>query len=634
MLPENLELYFLASLLLMAGHVVRAVRWALLFPKDQIHRRFDLLLGLALGYAINAILPWRLGEIARIWFVAHRVSLPLSSVAATVVAERLSDLVAVCFIASFFLFGTNSNAWPLPLVPIGLSILIILFSFLIQRSQRLRRFIWQFASIFNDRIRFGWVDLIWSFSEMIMGGVLLKRRYLAITLGMWIVYVLSYAAFASASGQQLTDMIFAMLGSPLKAATEQLMTGERTAALALLMFTGFPVLGVLLYGGIKQFPAILRLLNARRRYGWYGSRGSQGNTRNRFKAEGEYEFFLVSLFSGDNKVATTFGLEAIDDGTVNKLFAGGSDAITALVEVNEHLVIRKFAIGSAGDKLKLQRDWLVRYRSDDFPLVKIVRDKMKAGCYHYDMPFVVPANDFYDFIHTNPVQLSKNIISEVIERITSFHNTHSGIVADDKTIRKYVTEKGIANATLILDFAKAVFSNNKYTINGDAFDLSQWDRLLDPDWMSQQIENREITVVHGDLTIENIIVASQQDPGWYIIDPNPENVFNTRLIDWAKLMQSVHLGYEGLNRNFGCVVANNSIQLAFTKSQAYTELHVQLEELVFKSYGVDGLREVYFHELMNYLRLTPYKIRQDPRKGMCFFACTSVLLGKYMERAR
>jgi len=98
-------------------------------------------------------------------------------------------------------------------------------------------------------------------------------------------------------------------------------------------------------------------------------------------------------------------------------------------------------------------------------------------------------------------------------------------------------------------------------------------------------------------------------------------------------MQSVHLGYEGLNRNFACLIKGEAVQLAFTKSQAYTELHAQIESLVVERFGVDGLREVYFHELINYLRLTPYKIRQDPRKGACFFACTSILLDRYLARA-
>ena len=131
-----------------------------------------------------------------------------------------------------------------------------------------------------------------------------------------------------------------------------------------------------------------------------------------------------------------------------------------------------------------------------------------------------------------------------------------------------------------------------------------------------------------------MIVAPQLPRGWYIIDPNPENVFDTPLIDWAKQMQSVHLGYEGLNRGVPCTLTDSAIRLSFTKSHAYTTLHGDLEHFLMERYGPDVVREVYFHELVNYLRLTPYKIRQDPVKGLTFFACTSVLLQRYLDRIR
>jgi Lysylphosphatidylglycerol synthase TM region len=632
MVVENFWLYVIASFLLLVAHVIRAARWALLFPAHEISRRFDLLLGLALGYAINAIVPWRLGELARIWYVARKASVRVSYVATTVVAERLADLIVVSVIAVYVLADVNNNGWLIPLITVSLSIILVSLSYLIRKSQRTRQFIWRLASVFNDRIRFICIDFFWSLSEMIMGGVLLKPRFLITTLIMWMVYVFSYAVFANASGEGLPAMIFAMLGSPLSPAVEQLAIGDRAAAVILLGYTGLPVIGVIVYGGMKQLPGILRVLNARRRYGWYAGRRALSIARNHYKGEGEYEYFLSSLFSGDNKVATSFGLEALDDGTVHKLFVGGSDAITAMVEVDEHLVIRKFAVGPAGDKLKAQHDWLGNYSSQAFPLVRIIRERQKNGSYHYDMPLVVPSNDFYDFIHTNPIEGSKQVISEVVDRITFFHEQHNGGVADESLVGKYLAEKVVSNAASILNFAKTFF-DERYFINGKEFNLKQWEYLLDIDWLTAQITDRSTTVVHGDLTIENIIIAPQSSPNWYIIDPNPDNIFNSRLIDWAKLMQSVHLGYEGLNRNFSCIVENDSIQLAFTKSQAYTVLHHQLEALTRQYLNEDGLREVYFHELINYLRLTPYKIRHDPKKGMCFFGCTSILLNRYLERA-
>lgn len=631
MLADNFWLYAVASFLLLLAHIFRTARWALLFPAQEIHRRFDLLLGLAIGYAINAIIPWRLGELARIWFVGRSTSVRISYVAATVVAERLTDLVVVSVVAAYVVAEIGNNAWTIPLALFGLAAAFVLVSFLVQKSPQVRRFVWHAAAVFNSRIRFEVIDFFWSFSEIVVKGAIFKPRFLMTTLVMWMIYIFSYLALAHASQGNLSTMILAMLGSPFRPAIDQLKMGEETA-LMLLGFTIFPVLGILVYGGMKQLPTMVELINARRRYGWYASRGSLDNLRTHYKGESEYEYFLVSLFSGRNMTATSFGLEAIDDGMVHKLFPGGSDAITAMVEIGQRLVIRKFAVGPAGCKLKAQRDWLGQYHSGSFPLVNILNEREKARCYYYDMPLVVPSNDFYDYIHTHPIEASKRIFSEVLESISVFHEQHAGRVADEALVRKYLLEKAVNNARLVLDFARTVLGS-RYTINGKYFELEQWERLLDLDWLSRQVSSRLTTVVHGDLTIENIIVAPQHEPGWYIIDPNPDNIFNTQLIDWAKLMQSVHLGYEGLNRNFSCSVADNCIELAFTKSLAYTELHGHLEYLIRRQLGGEGLREVYFHELINYLRLTPYKIRHDPKKGVCFFGCTSILLNRYLEMA-
>jgi hypothetical protein len=127
-------------------------------------------------------------------------------------------------------------------------------------------------------------------------------------------------------------------------------------------------------------------------------------------------------------------------------------------------------------------------------------------------------------------------------------------------------------------------------------------------------------------------VAPENKPNFYIIDPNPDNIFNTPLIDLSKLMQSLHLGYEGLNRGgkFSSI-SENKIDLILSRSHAYSALHDYLKELIISQYGIDTLREIYFHELINYLRLTPYKIRKDPAMGLTFFACTSILLARYLD---
>jgi hypothetical protein len=138
-------------------------------------------------------------------------------------------------------------------------------------------------------------------------------------------------------------------------------------------------------------------------------------------------------------------------------------------------------------------------------------------------------------------------------------------------------------------------------------------------------------VIHGDLTIENIIVSPRHETGWYLIDPNPVNIFDSPLIDWAKLMQSLNLGYEAMNRASAVATGGSDLRLVLARSNAYAQLHEHLHAHLCPKVGSDGMREIAFHELVNYLRLLPYRIRNTPTQGPTFFACTSLLLRRYHQ---
>src|SRR5690606_6006369 len=78
-------------LTLVPYHVLRAGRWQfLLQPLDPPRWRETLAIGLA-GYFWIAILPFRLGELARPVFLSQRSRIPITSSLATVVIERVVD---------------------------------------------------------------------------------------------------------------------------------------------------------------------------------------------------------------------------------------------------------------------------------------------------------------------------------------------------------------------------------------------------------------------------------------------------------------------------------------------------------------------------------------------------------------
>ncbi|MCE2513960.1 MAG: flippase-like domain-containing protein [Acidobacteria bacterium] len=78
-----------------ATYVVRAIRWCwLLRPLGDVRFRVALR-ATVVGFAASAILPGRVGEVLRPYVLARREGLSVSAALATIVLERLLDVLAV-----------------------------------------------------------------------------------------------------------------------------------------------------------------------------------------------------------------------------------------------------------------------------------------------------------------------------------------------------------------------------------------------------------------------------------------------------------------------------------------------------------------------------------------------------------
>jgi hypothetical protein len=628
-------LLLLSVLLLLAAHVARAVRWGFLFPKKQAQSdRTGLLIGLGIGYAINALVPFRLGEVLRGVVAGRLRRTRLAEVMATIVAERAADLfILALFIAATWRSAADpAFAFRTAALFAGAAVLIGASATVVVRSAAARRFLWRLAGIFNPRIRVAIADFAWSTAETVAGGTLLRWRFTVATVGMWALYAGAYTTFARATHVGLAEVFEAVLQHPL--ASMAIGSGQASAeagGLQLHVFVLAPVLLILILNPLARSRPVARAATPLLRIGKSG-RCSHAARSERFTGTASYEDFLDALFSDARRAVSGFGMGAVDDCVVHRFYQGGSDALAALVETQGQLVIRKFAMGGAAARLQVQAEWLRRHSAPSLPLVEVIGGRKTSGAYSYDMPLVDGASDFQDSIHSSPAGENKARLLRILDRIDALHGNTALGAAPTGLVERYVEEKIVRNAEAIAAFARQAIGSHEYSINGEPFDFGEWSCFADRAWLTSQLRRRDVATIHGDLTVENVIVAPEQPYGLYIIDPNPENIFESPLIDWAKMMQSLHLGYEALNRSVSCVQSGSALRLPIARSQAYAELHGTLESEIETRFRDDGLREVYFHELVNYLRLTTYKIRQSPQRGLAFFGCTSLLLRRYKER--
>ena len=619
-------LFAAALAMLVLGHVLRAVRQASLFPASARPRPFDLTVGLSLGYAINAIAPFRFGEIARALYASARSNQGFGLVGATIIVERVSDLAVVAAILAVLphLVGGSSASLAAPVGAMAAAVIVALAAAkLLRQSARARALVWTVASLFNDRLRFILVDMAWSTAQLLAPPTLLRPRYLLFSVLMWAAYLLAYGLLGAAIGRDILAVVTILLSHPLSP-----LLGSRTLGTSLALVTALAALLILVSGVLADRSGIERSFRRVARFGLARPELEPVVSGASFSRREDYGEILRAHFAGGAAPMASFGLHGLDGAVVQRLLPGGSDAITAVVEDGDRLAIRKFAVGEAAEKLAVQARWLQAH-AGELPFASVESQSAGQGKFHYDMPFLASARDLYEMVHVAPISVSQALLGEIVGAVAQWHQAGASGLCADADIQAYIERKVVANARAALEFAQLQLPE-RYSVNDRELRLSDWKPLLNPSWIASQIPSRETGAIHGDLTIENIVVCPERSPGWYLIDPNPGNLFDTPLIDWAKLMQSLNLGYEALNRGEPASIRGDRIDVMFSRSRIYADLHQALCVELDSILGPERRREVAFHEIVNYLRLIPYKMRRHPARAMTFFAGASVLLHRYL----
>lgn len=112
----NLPLFLLLIPLAALHFVTRAVRWHVLIARVKIDVRFrNLVAANIVGFAVSAVFPGRLGELAKPIYLARKEGLRPGFAVGTVVVERIFDLATMCLLLGLFLISRPlfSGAWPL-----------------------------------------------------------------------------------------------------------------------------------------------------------------------------------------------------------------------------------------------------------------------------------------------------------------------------------------------------------------------------------------------------------------------------------------------------------------------------------------------------------------------------------------
>jgi hypothetical protein len=340
--------------------------------------------------------------------------------------------------------------------------------------------------------------------------------------------------------------------------------------------------------------------------------------------------FLFSWFSKKTNLVSEIGILGFDDCKIIKFYHGNSGALTALIEKKEGTFIRKVAKGQAGKFLEIQYMTLKNNENLKINFAKVSSLHANKHFTFYEMPYLDGSKDMYDWVHSASLENSKKVFLSILNSIDAFHESNKIDIQENATLIDFLSEKVIKNIENIKTSVLQYIQFDNYQINGEPYSIKEWDFLTNISLIQQRLIGAPLNKIHGDLTLENIIIDKQLN--FYLIDPSPYSVYSSALMDWAKLFQSLNMGYENLSRNSLCSFHNNHIIFIHNKSERYNELNNLLLKFVAEKFSQREIMQIELNEIIHYLRLIPYRFSKSVESGILFFAITCFLIRNFRSK--
>lgn len=618
----NIILFISAIVLLLLAHLVKIARQSQFIeiyeepPKDILNK------ALAITFLLNLILPFKLGNIFRVIYPGKHMKNGSSFSLATIVIDILLDFftIMVIYVVLFFLGKNIENN--LKFYLIVSAILLVMMALCLIFSKFIKKIILKIAEIFNENLELKILKTTWfsitSFKDMLIRINKFKLCiYTALSIILYMSSYLCLAKFLTSINIGLNFMsIFNMMYGRGNIMNPTLLVFYNyvgfNGLLYLIIYICIPIL--IIYW-ISYFYEVIPKKEKKKEY---VELLPHINSRDRL-------VFLEEYFSAEKAEYLKNYLKLNRDVAIIEDYSAGSNATTILCSKNGETFYRKYSFGKDAEKLHDQINWIKEHK-DKLTLTNITNEYYKNEVCSYDMPYVPGAVTCFNYVHTMPFYQSWENIKSALEDLDKNLHTINRRKVDTETIKKYIENKVIANLEKIKDgkYIKPLLKYEYIYINGKKYhNLPYFEKYLNEEYLSKVFANDYYSDIHGDFTIENIICLKekrQHQKGYYIIDPNTGNIHDSPYLDYAKLLQSIHGGYEFLMNTKSVSCYDNKIDFLFTKSNIYYQLFEKYTQYLEDKFGTDGLKSIFYHEIIHWLRLMPYKINNIGERSLLFYA--------------
>lgn len=619
----NIIFLIVAIITLSLAHFIKILRWRLFIEIYEEPRNRNLIQALSLGYLINLFFPFRIvGDFFRAIYSGKKMKNSYSLSFSTVIVDRILDIITVGILFYiFYVFSIYNKQIEKSfrfymLFSVLIISLIILFYFF---KRYIKIISFKVASLFNTTIelnilKFMWA-LIWNFKDIFLK--INKFKILIITTLMWLLYTFSYYLFSLFLLSQnynfkLIDIFFLLFSKDIFGMDFLLI--EKKVSMFFYIYMVVPIIIMLLISKFFMLKTYSKK-NHREVEDYFNLFPNQDNKE---KLE-----FLRKYFLDKDKSYIDNYLKINQKITIIRDFSAGSNATTMLCMKKDEIFYRKYSFEDI-EKLYEQVEWIIENKKRKLPLPEIIRkEKTNKYCY-YDMLYKPSSIPLFEYIHSTPFEETWEMIENILKKLEEVLYTNKLRKADTESINKYIDLKVRDNITKIYDsrILKKLLRYDEVIINGKSYkNLSYYLKYLSKEYLYNIFKDDIYSDIHGDLTIENIICnLNTMEEKYYIIDPNSGNINNSANLDYAKILQSIHGGYEFMMRTYDISVGENQINFLFIKSQAYSYLYKKLNEYMNSKFEKEKIKSIYFHEIIHWLRLMPYKLKKDGKRALIFYS--------------
>lgn len=557
-----------------------------------------------IGFLIDFIFPFRISDLVRTFYYSRltktsfRMSLSLAFI------ERVFDLILAFFILLFFNIKSISI------------LLLFIFSmsiFLFCNSKILKKIYYLIVSIFNDSIKSFLLGFYWALYRLKIELIDNRKKLLIFSLlsvFMWIFNIFSVIVLKSAIKDiNLSELILHQFTDLTSAGIIK----------SLYTFKGIDLANYIIYLTIPNIIIFIISFIP-------------------FK-EKDKKYYLKIIPFASNDISIPFFkyyfnnkyskndeayYNMTNDCAIIKDLSAASEAKTYLMQDKDNkLFIRKIALAEASIKLKLQFEWL--NKNQNLPLPKIFNSVDKDNLFSYDMEYFANGETFFTAIHYFSVEKSLKTLNEILN---SLNKSYITINNDNKYYNNLFYEKYInnnINISLSNLQIKYLQKYDNFFVNDievpNILNLNEYLKLYNSNL------NYDIKNIHGDLTIENILVDTNGN--YIIIDPSP--MYNNIFAEYSKLFQSLHGKYEYLKNSNSWSIEKNSIKYADYSTQKYSDIFNYIKQFIVDNYGNEGLKATYFYEAVCHLRTLSYMVRLNKNNSILMLALSGLALNEWSK---